>query len=134
MRFAQRFAYDKLTINLLLYLFFNFIQLTIDQTTTAESIKTSLLFEKNSNSNSINKKKNVFADLLNEIKHFDIFIFVFNDIITIVKSEKMILDKLNKEIKIKESTTKSINNRKTRTFVTSFNEASFSLIQKNNFD
>ena len=128
MRFAQRFAYDKLTINLLFYFFFNFIQLTIDQITTVESIKTFSLFKKNSNSSSINKKKNVFVDLFNEIKHFDVFIFVFNNIITIVKFEKMILNKLNKKMKIEKSTTKLINNQKTRIFVISFDETFFSLI------
>ena len=46
----------------------------------------------------------------------------------------MILNKLNKEIKIEKSTIELINNRKTKTFVTSFNKAFFSLIQKNNFN
>ena len=51
--------------------------------------------------------------------------FVFNNIITIVKFEKIILNKLNKEIKIEKSTIELINNRKTRTFVIFFNEAFF---------
>ena len=133
-RFARRFAYDESAINLLLYLSFSFIQLTINQTTIAESIKTSSLFKKNSSSNSINKKKNVFADLPNEIKHLDVFMSAFNDIMTAVEFEKMILNKLNKKIKVEKSTTKSMSNRKARTFVTSLDEAFLSLIQKSNFD
>ena len=133
-RFARRFAYDESAINLLLYLSFSFIQLIINQTTIAESIKTSLLFKKNSSLNSIDKKKNVFADLLNEIKHLDVFMSAFNNIITTVKFEKMILNKLNKKIKVEKSTIESMNNRKAKTFVTSLNETFLSLIQKSDFD
>ena len=133
-RFARRFAYDESAINLLFHLSFNFIQLTIDQTTTAKSIKTFSLSEKNSSSNSIDKKKNVFADLLNKIKYLDIFMFVFNNIITIVKFEKIILNKLSEKMKIKKSTIESINNRETKTSVIFFNETFFSLIQKSDFD
>ena len=60
--------------------------------------------------------------------------FVFNNIITIVEFEKMILNKLNKKIKIKKSTIELISNQKTRTFVIFFNETFFFLIKKNNFD
>ena len=56
-RFAQRFVYGELTINLFFHFFFSFIQLIINQITIVESIKTFSRFEKDSNSNLINKKK-----------------------------------------------------------------------------
>ena len=51
--------------------------------------------------------------------------FIFNNIITIVKFEKIILNKLSKEIKIKKLTIESINNQKAKIFIIFFNETFF---------